>query len=393
MFKGKRIRLYPTEEQVQTFFRYAGASRFAYNESIAYCEAQYKNGRTDLIKELELRQHLRDLRDNTPGYEWLREIPEAVTKRAIKDFIQARIRAFKDKKGFPRFHKRRTFKGSFYQRTDSFHTGNNGYGVKITGIKDLVRVKYRHISNHVSNPHVVWDGKYWYLSYAYETGTEPAKPRKRGATLGIDLGIKNLAVVSDGRIYANVNYGKEVKKLEKRKRHLQRRLSKKLESNKQGTKFVRTSNSNRLQRKVVLLDRKLANMRSTYINEVIKDILSVRPKLIVIEDLNVRGMMKNRYLARSIASQKFAEFATKLAQKCEETGIELVRADRWYPSSKTCSGCGFKKQDLSLAKRIYVCEHCGLAIDRDLNAALNLANYPSVAGKLSPGRIKPTLVA
>ena len=103
--------------------------------------------------------------------------------------------------------------------------------------------------------------------------------------------------------------------------------------------------------------------------------------------------MKNRYLARSIASQKFAEFTTKLAQKCEETGIELVKANRWYPSSKTCSGCGFKKRDLSLAERIYTCKHCGLVIDRDLNAALNLANYPSVAGKLSPGRIKPTLVA
>ena len=144
---------------------------------------------------------------------------------------------------------------------------------------------------------------------------------------------------------------------------------------------------------MALLDRKLTNIRSNHINEVINSILSARPKRIVIEDLNVRGMMKNRYLARSIASQKFAEFATKLAQKCEETGIELVRADRWYPSSKTCSGCGFKKQDLSLAERTYVCEHCGLVVDRDLNAALNLANYPSVAGKLSPGRIKPTLVA
>lgn len=243
------------------------------------------------------------------------------------------------------------------------------------------------------NTRVVWDGKYWYLSYAYETGTKPAKPRKHGDTLGIDLGIKNLAVVSDGTVFSNINYSKEVKKLEKRKRHLQRCLSKKLESNKQGTRFVRTSNSNKLQHKVVLLDRKLANMRSTYIDEVIKDILSARPKRIVIEDLNVKGMLRNKYLAKSIASQKFAEFATKLARKCEETGIELVKADRWYPSSKTCSGCGFKKQDLSLAERIYNCEHCGLAIDRDLNAALNLANYPSVAGKLSPGRIKPTLVA
>lgn len=391
MFKGNRIRLYPTEEQAQTFFRYAGATRFAYNECVAYCKAQYQAGRTNLIKQLELRQHLRDLRDNTPGYEWLREIPASVVNRATKTFDRARAKAFKKQARFPRFHKKQPSKASFYQRTDTFHTTKNG--VKITGIKEPIRVKFRKIPDRILNPHVVWDGKYWYLSYTYETGTEPAKPRKYGDTLGIDLGIKNFAFVSDGRIYANVNYRKEVKKLEKRKRRLQRRLSKKLESNKQGTKFIRTSNSNKLQRKVALMDRKLANIRSTYIDEVIKGILSARPKRIVIEDLNVKGMLRNRYLAKSIASQKFAEFATKLARKCEETGIELVRADRWYPSSKTCSGCGFKKEVLSLSERTYTCEHCGLVIDRDLNAALNLANYPSVAGKLSPGRIKQTLVA
>ena len=390
MLKGKRIRLYPTEEQAQTFFRYAGASRFAYNECVAYCKAQYLAGHTGIVKQPELRQHLRDLRDNVPGYEWLREVPEAVVKQAIGDFDKARIKAFKKHAGFPHFHKRQPSKASFYQRTYAFHTTK--HGVKITGIKEPVRVKFRKIPDHVLNTRVSWDGKYWYLSYAYETPAPP-KPRKYGATLGIDIGIKNLAVVSDGRTYDNVNYGKEVKKLEKRKRHLQRRLSKKLESNRQGTRFVHTSNSNKLQRKVALLNRKLTNVRSTYIDEVIKDILSARPKLIVIEDLNVRGMMKNRHLARSIANQKFAEFANKLCRKCEEAGIGLVEADRWFPSSKTCSGCGFKKQNLSLAERTYVCEHCGLVIDRDLNAALNLANYPSVAGKLSPGRIKPTLVA
>lgn len=391
MFKGKRIRLYPTEEQAQAFFRYAGASRFAYNECVAYCKAQYQAGRTGIVKQPELRQHLRDLRDNVPGYEWLREIPEAVVNQATRTFDKARARAFKKQAGFPRFHKKQPSKASFYQRTDAFHTTKNG--VKITGIKEPVYVKFRKIPDHVLNTHVVWDGKYWYLSYAYETGTEPAKPRKNGGTLGIDLGIKNFAVVSDGKVFSNINYSKEVKKLEKRKRHLQRRLSKKLELNKQGTKFVRTSNSSKLQRKVALLDRKLTNIRSNHINEVINSILSARPKRIVIEDLNVKGMLRNKYLAKSIASQKFAEFATKLAWKCEETGIELIKADRWYPSSKTCSGCGFKKRDLSLAERTYTCEHCGLVIDRDLNAALNLANYPSVAGKLSPGRIKQTLVA
>ena len=391
MFKGKRIRLYPTEEQAQTFFRYAGASRFAYNECVAYCKAQYQAGRTDLVKQPELRQHLRDLRDNTPSYEWLAEVPEAVVKQSTKTFDKARAKAFKKQARFPHFHKKQPSKASFYQRTDTFHTTKNG--VKITGIKEPVYVKFRKIPDHILNPHVVWDGKYWYLSYTYETETEPAKPRKHGGTLGIDLGIKNLAVVSDGTVFSNINYSKGVKKLEKRRRHLQRRLSKKFEANKQGDKFVKTSNIVKLQKQVAILDRKLTNIRSTYIYEVIKDILSARPKRIVIEDLNVKGMLRNKYLAKSIASQKFAEFATKLAWKCEETGIELIKADRWYPSSKTCSDCGFKKQDLSLAERTYVCEHCGLVIDRDLNAALNLANYPSVAGKLSPGRIKPTLVA
>lgn len=391
MLKSKRIWLYPTEEQAQAFSRYAGAARFAYNECVAYCKAQYQAGRADLVKKPELRQHLRDLRDNTPGYEWLAEVPEAVVKQSTKTFDKTRAKAFKKQARFPRFHKKQPSRASFYQRTDAFHATK--HGVKITGIKEPVRVKFRKIPNRVLDTHVVWDGKYWYLSYAYETGTEPTKPRKQGATLGIDLGIKNFAVVSDGTVFQNINYSKEVKHLEKRKRHLQRRLSKKLESNKQGTKFVRTANSNKLQRKVALLDRKLTNIRSNYINKVINSILSARPKRIVLEDLNVKGMLRNKYLARSIANQKFAQFATKLAQKCEEMGIELVKADRWYPSSKTCSNCGKKKQVLSLAERTYTCEHCGLVIDRDLNAALNLASYPSVAGKLSPGGIKQTLVA
>lgn len=203
MLKGNRIRLYPTEEQAQTFSRFAGAARFAYNECVAYCRAQYQAGRTGLVKQPQLLQHLRDLRDNVPGYEWLREIPEAVVKQATQDFDESRAKAFKKHGGFPRFHKRQPSKASFYQRTDRFHTTE--HGVKITGIKEPVRVKFRKIPDHVLNTRVVWDGKYWYLSYAYETGTEPPKPREHGDTLGIDLGIKNLAVVSDGTVFSNIN--------------------------------------------------------------------------------------------------------------------------------------------------------------------------------------------
>lgn len=192
-------------------------------------------------------------------------------------------------------------------------------------------------------------------------------------SLGVDLGIKNLATVSNGNVYENINKCENIRRIEKHKKKLQRQLSRKYEMNKQGNKFVKTSNILKLQHKISLIDRRLSNIRHTYIHKITKDLVRTKPKRIVIEDLNVKGMLKNKHLAKSIQTCEFGFFRTVLTYKCKYNNIELIIANRFYPSSKTCSCCGNIKKKLSLSERVYECEVCGLEIDRDLNASINLS--------------------
>lgn len=187
--------------------------------------------------------------------------------------------------------------------------------------------------------------------------------------IGIDLGLKDFAIVSNGKIYKNINKSTRIKKLEKRLRREQRCLSRKYENLKKGESTQKNIQKQKL--KVQILHHKINNIRTDYINKTIAEIVKTKPSYITIEDLNVLGMMKNRHLAKSVSSQKFYEFRTKIKAKCSENGIELRVVDRWFPSSKMCHRCGAIKKDLKLSDRIYRCD-CGYVEDRDLNAALNL---------------------
>ena len=187
--------------------------------------------------------------------------------------------------------------------------------------------------------------------------------------IGIDLGLKDLAIVSDGKTYKNINKSERLKKLEKQLRREQRCLSRKYENLKKGESTQKNIQKHKL--KVQKLHHKIGNIRTDYINKTIAEIVKVKPSYITIEDLNVSGMMKNKHLSKAVASQKFYEFRTKLKAKCDEFGIELRIADRFYPSSKMCHCCGSIKQSLKLSDRIYRCE-CGYVADRDFNASLNL---------------------
>lgn len=187
--------------------------------------------------------------------------------------------------------------------------------------------------------------------------------------IGIDLGLKNFAIVSNGKIYENINKSVRIKKLEKRLRREQKCLSRKYENLKKGESTQKNIQKQKL--KVQILHHKINNIRTDYINKAIAEIVKTKPSYITIEDLNVSGMMKNRHLAKAVASQKFYEFRTKIKAKCSENGIELRVVDRWFPSSKICHRCGAIKKDLKLSDRIYRCD-CGYVEDRDLNAALNL---------------------
>lgn len=188
--------------------------------------------------------------------------------------------------------------------------------------------------------------------------------------IGIDLGLKEFAIVSNGKRYKNINKTARLKKLEKQLIREQRGLSCKYENLKKG-ESTQKSNIQKQKLKVQKLHHRIDNIRTDYINKTIAEIVKAKPSYITIEDLNVSGMMKNRHLSKAVASQKFYEFRTKLKAKCDENGIELRVVDRWYPSSKICHCCGAVKKDLKLSDRIYRCD-CGYVEDRDFNAALNL---------------------
>ena len=215
---------------------------------------------------------------------------------------------------------------------------------------------------------VTGKGDRYYVSVLVEIPDVKIANNSNGG-IGIDLGLKDLAIVSNGKTYKNINKSTRIKKLEKKLRREQRCLSRKYENLKKGESTQKNIQKQKL--KVQRLHHRINNIRTDYINKVIAEIVKTKPSYITIEDLNVKGMMKNRCLSKAVASQKFYEFRTRLKAKCDENGIELRVADRFYPSSKTCHHCGSVRKNLKLSDRIYRCE-CGYVADRDLNAALNL---------------------
>ena len=223
-----------------------------------------------------------------------------------------------------------------------------------------------------SNPRISYDNKYWYISVGIEQ--EEIQEKLTDISLGIDLGLKDLAICSDGTVYKNINKTYAVRKIEKRLKRLQKQVSRKYELNRIGKEYIKTNNIIKLEKQIQQVYRRLANIRNNYLHQTTTSIVKTKPYRVVIEDLNVKGMMKNRHLSDAIRKQCFYEFKRQLEYKCKFKGIEFVKADRFYPSSKTCSKCGKIKKDLKLSDRVYRCD-CGLSIDRDLNASINLSRY------------------
>lgn len=215
-------------------------------------------------------------------------------------------------------------------------------------------------------------GLHWWISVGVEYTDSKEQLSDEG--IGIDLGIKDLAVCSDTNKYKNINKSKKVKKLEKRKRRLQRKISRKYDKNKEGGSYCKTNNIIKSEKLLLKVNHRLTNIRKNYLHQTTSGIINRKPRFICIEDLNVRGMMKNKHLSKEVQNQGFFEFRKQLEYKCEAKGIQLITADRFYPSSKLCSCCGNIKKDLKLSDRIYKCE-CGNIIDRDFQAAINLKAY------------------
>ena len=370
MIKTIKVRLRPTASQEQKLWQSAGVSRFAYNWAVAFEENNCKNGGT-FIDDCELRRKFTELK-RQPEYEWLYNTSNNITKQAIKDACNAYKKFFKGQAGKPKFKSKRKTEPSFYNDPIKLKYKNERFLIEKVG---WVRISEpeRITVTKFSNPHIKYDGKYWYIS----VGVEAEKPvvELSGASLGIDVGIKDLAICSDKYKAKNINKSKKTKKHTKKLRRLQRKVSRKYQNNKKGNKFVKTSNIVKLEKKIKLVNRKIANIRLNHIHQATAAIVKTKPSRVVMESLNIQGMMKNRHLSKAIGEQGLYSFKSILKYKCDFYGIEFVEADRFYPSSKKCVVCGNIKKDLKLSDRTYKCLVCGNVIDRDYQAALNLSKY------------------
>ena len=372
MIKSVKIRLLPTKEQEILMFKSVGAARFAYNWGLAKWEEKYKKGlkpKGSLIKK----KFNNDVKKQEQ-YKWLYEVSAQITSQVFKDLQKAFNNFFKKKAKYPRFKSKKRSRQSFYVRHDRMTIKNNTVNIEKVGrVKFTTNYDIPILDKYV-NPRCSFDGKYWYLTFGFEHGENQVE-LNQDLSIGIDLGISRLAVVNClDKSIKNINKTKKVRKLKKKLKRLQRQVSRKYEMNKQGTKFIKTSNIKKLERKIKLIHRKLTNIRNNHIHQATNKIVKLRPYRVVMEDINISGIMKNKHLSKAIAEQKLYEFIRQMKYKCEFNRIQFIQADRYYPSSKKCSKCGEIKKDLKLSDRIYKCK-CGLKIDRDKNASINLGNY------------------
>ena len=376
-----KVMLIPNNVQNSKMFQYAGAARFAYNWALAKEKDNYDKG-GNFISDSELRKEFTKLR-NSDEYAWLQNVSNNVTKQAIKDACTAYKNFFKGLSKYPRFKSKKKSTPKFYQANDKIkftetHVKFEGFSFSRKANKQ--KLNWVRLAEHgripadakYMNPRISFDGLNWWISVCVEVSD--CKEALSDEGIGIDLGIKDLAICSDTNMYKNINKSQTIKKLEKRKRRLQRSVSRKYEQNKKKGKYCKTCNVVKSEKLLLKVNRRLTNIRKNYLNQTTSEIVNRKPRFICIEDLNVNGMMKNRHLSKAVQNQGFFEFRKQLEYKCNDNGIQLIIADRFYPSSKLCSCCGRIKKDLKLSDRTYRCE-CGNVIDRDFQAALNLRAY------------------
>lgn len=381
MIKSIKVRLNPNNKQSTKLFQYAGCARFAYNWAISREQDNYKQG-NKFLSDSELRKEFTQLKKQSE-YQWLNEVSNNVTKQAIKDACNTYKRFFKGQCKYPKFKSKKHSTPSFYQdnikiqftdthvKVESFSMSKKQNKQKLNWIKLCEKGRIPTDCKYM-NPRFTYDGLYWYVSVGIEVNDNTTLPSNEG--IGIDLGIKDLAICSDGNTYKNINKTQTVKKLEKKKRRLQRSISRKYEENKKGASYCKTSNIIKSEKELLKLNHRLTNIRQNYLHQTSAKIVKREPSFICIEDLNVSGMMKNKHLSKAVQQQGFYEFRRQIEYKAMWNNIPVVIADRFFPSSKLCSCCGSIKKDLKLSDRIYKCE-CGNIIDRDYQAALNLKQY------------------
>ena len=381
MLKSFKTEIKPTQEQIVKINKTIGTCRYLYNFYLAHNKELYDKGEKFMsAKSFSVwlnNEYIPDNQDKS----WIKEVSSKAAKRSLDNANRAFSRFFKGQSGFPRFKKKSNQDVKMYfVKTDAKAVIRcERHRIKIPTL-GWVRLKEKGYIPTTKQGYVIKSGTVsckagrYYVSVLIDV-PDTEKTRLNDFGLGIDLGVKEFAVISDGVIKKNINKTAKLKKLEKKLKRNQRCLSRKYEDlKKRNNKMKGEATRQNIQKqvlKVQKLHQRIDNIRTDYINKTIAEIVKTKPSYITIEDLNVKGMMKNRHLSKAVASQKFYEFRTKLEKQCKESGIELRVVDRFYPSSKLCHCCGFIKKDLKLSDRIYKCD-CGYKCDRDFNASLNL---------------------
>ena len=375
LLKSFKTEINPTEEQKARIRRTIGTCRYVYNFYLGHNKALHDNGEKFMTgKDFSLWLNNKYIPDN-PDKTWIREVYSKAVKKSIEDGCTAFTRFFKHQSDFPKFKKKgKSDVKMYFVRNNPKDCQCERHRLKIPTL-GWVRIKEKGYIPTTKDGYMIRSGTVsvkagrFYVSVLVEI-PDINIDNNSNEGIGIDLGLKDFAIISNGKTYRNINKSAGLKKLEKQLIREQRSLSRKYENLKKGESTQR-ANIQKQKLKVQKLHHKMDNIRTDYINKTIAEIVKTKPSYITIEDLNVKGMMKNRCLSKAVASQKFYEFRTRLKAKCDENGIELRVADRFYPSSKTCHHCGSVRKNLKLSDRIYRCE-CGYVADRDFNAALNL---------------------
>ena len=375
MLKSFKTEINPTEEQKARIRKTIGTCRYVYNFYLGHNKALHDDGEKFMTgKSFSLWLNNEYIPDN-PDKTWIREVYSKAVKKSIEDGCTAFTRFFKHQSDFPKFKKKgKSDVKMYFVRNNPKDCQCERHRLKIPTL-GWIRIKEKGYIPTTKDGYMIRSGTVsvktdrFYVSVLVEIPDVNIN-NNLNEGIGIDLGLKDFAIISNGKTYRNINKSAGLKKLEKQLIREQRSLSRKYENLKKGESTQR-ANIQKQKLKVQKLHHKMDNIRTDYINKTIAEIVKTKPSYITIEDLNVKGMMKNRCLSKAVASQKFYEFRARLKAKCDENGIELRIVDRFYPSSKTCHHCGSVKKNLKLSDRIYRCE-CGYVADRDFNAALNL---------------------
>lgn len=384
LYRRITVRLFPTPEQEELMWKHVHVARFVWNHMLCMQESRYKTGLKymtayDMSKELTFMR-------KEDCFSWINEVSRHSLELTCKQLDEAYRKFWRKTNGRPRYKKKNKCRFSFSVRADknaTYFLENNFVQVpKIGKIKhslNLLNVDFK-----LMNPRIQYikSSQKWILTFALECNKQAQKLTDE--FMGIDLGVKNLAVVAIGDkklVFHNINKSKRMRVLEKKKRHIKQAISRKyrtfnsIDTPQKGQKWEKSKNIEKYEQMLREIEAKMSNIRHDYIHKITRELVNMLPERVAMEDLNVRGMLKNKYLAKSISEQNFYFFIQCMKYKCEEYHIKFVQVPMFYPSSKLCSCCGYKKKDLKLSDREWTCPNCGTHHDRDYNAAINLMNY------------------